>query len=82
MAMDNEFGAFRLKKDTVEFLKDLKQAYELAYEETFTNDEFIQQVAASVEEGDVAVWEIYCAIQQQKEELAAKTKEIKARNSK
>lgn len=79
MAKDNEYGAFRLKKDTVEFLQTMKQAFEVSYGKKFSNDEFIRQMAASVEDGDIAVWEIYCTIEQQKEELAAKAREIKAR---
>ena len=31
MAKDSEYGAFRLKKETVEFLQTMKQAFELAY---------------------------------------------------
>ena len=81
MAKDSEYGAFRLKKETVEFLQTMKQAFELAYGKKFTNDEFIHQMAASVEEGDVYVWELYCTIEMQKDELAAKAKEIKARTS-
>ena len=82
MATESEYGAFRLKKDTVEFLQTMKQAFELSYDKKFTNDEFIRQMAASVEDGDVAVWEIYCTMEMQKEELAAKAKEIRERNSK
>ena len=82
MAKESEYGAFRLKKDTVEFLQSMKQAFELSYDKKFTNDEFIRQMAASVEEGDVAVWEIYCTMELQKEELAAKAKAIRERNSK
>ena len=81
MAKENEFGAFRLKKETVEFLQTMKQAFELSYGKKFTNDEFIHQMAASVEEGDVNVWELYCTIEMQKDELAAKAREIKARTS-
>ena len=62
------YGAFRLKKETVEKLKLLKQAFELSYDRDFSNDEFIKQMAASVEEGDVAVWEFFCKLQELKEE--------------
>lgn len=82
MATESEYGAFRLRKDTLEFLQTMKQAFELSYGKKFTNDEFVKQMAASVEEGDVAVWEIYCTMELQKEELAAKAKEIRERNSK
>ena len=81
MAKESEYGAFRLKKETVEFLQTMKKAFELSYGKKFTNDEFIRQMAASVEEGDVNVWELYCTIEMQKDELAAKAGEIKARSS-
>lgn len=81
MTNESDYGAFRLKKETVDFLKTLKQAFELSYDKSFSNDEFIRQMAASVEEGDVAVWEIFCTIMQQKDELAAKAKEIRDRKS-
>ena len=82
MATESEYGAFRLRKDTLEFLQTMKQAFELSYGKKFTNDEFVKQMAASVDEGDVGVWEIYCTMELQKEELAAKAKEIRERNSK
>ena len=82
MTTENEYGAFRLKKDTVVFLQTMKQAFELSYDKKFTNDEFIRQMAASVEDGDASVWEIYCTIEQQKDELAEKAREIRERNSK
>ncbi len=82
MATENEYGAFRLKKDSVEFLQRMKQAFELSYGKKYTNDEFIRQMAASVEEGDVGVWDIYCTLEQQKEELAAKVEKIRANKTK
>lgn len=71
------FSAFRLKKETVKFLQDMKQAFELSYGKEFNNDEFIRQMAASVKGGDPACWEIFCKLQMtQKElaEMAAKTR--------
>lgn len=69
MTRDNEYGALRVKTDTIESLKDLKAAFEVSYGRKFTNDEFIRQMAASVEEGDPGVWEIYCRIQTTQKEL-------------
>lgn len=77
MAKDNEYGALRVKTDTVEFLKDLKAAYELSYGSKFTMDEFLRQMAASVEDGDPAVWEIHCKMQTQKDELKRIAEETK-----
>ena len=69
------YGAFRLKKETVEFLKTMKQAFELSYGKPFTNDEFIKQMAASVEDGDVAVWEVFCELSETLDELKRKAKQ-------
>ena len=73
--MGNDFSAFRLKKETVETLQTLKQAYEICYDKPFTNDEFILQLTASVEEGDVAVWETYCELSEKLDELKRRAKE-------
>ena len=81
MEKKEKFGAFRLKQSTIDYLQSLKQAFELSYEKDFTNDEFIKKLAASVEEGDVAVWEIFCTIEEQKEALAAKAEEVRANHS-
>lgn len=70
--MAKEYGAYKLEKSTIEFLRRMKMAFELSYEKEFTNDEFIRQMAASVEDGDLAVWEIYCELDQTMERLAAK----------
>lgn len=70
----SEFSAFRLKKETVKFLQDFKQAFELCYGKEMSNDDFIRQALASVEAGDPAVWETYGQIlesQQRLEMIAA-----------
>lgn len=64
------FSAFRLKKETINCLQDLKKSFELSYGRDFSNDEFIHQLVASVEDGDVAVWEIFCKLQMTQKELA------------
>ena len=76
-----DYGAIRLKKETIEFLKTLKQAFELSYGKSFTNDEFIRQMAASVEDGDVAVWETYCEIEMKKDEIRERAREIREKHS-
>lgn len=69
------YGSLRIKTETIEFLKEMKEAFEASYQKRFTMDEFIRQMAASVEEGDQGVWEIYCIKQVQKDELKAKIEE-------
>lgn len=71
----NAFSAFRLKKDTVKFLQDMKRAFEISYGREFSNDEFIHQLSASISKGDPSTWEIFnklINIQKELEELAAK----------
>lgn len=72
--MGNDYSAFRLKKETVETLQMLKQAYEICYDKPFTNDEFVNQLTASVEDGDVTVWETYCELSQKLDELKQRAK--------
>lgn len=69
---DYSFGTIRLKKDTVDFLKDMKEAFEASYGSKFTMDGFIRQMAASVEAGDPGVWDVFCTIKAQKDELREK----------
>ena len=75
MTKEIEYGAFRLKKETVEYLKVMKKAFELSYAKDFSNDEFIKQMAASVEDGDVAVWETFCELNEKLDELKEKAKQ-------
>lgn len=73
--MENKYGTFRLKKETIDFLQTLKQAFEYCYGKSFTNDEFIKQMAASVEDGDVAVWETFCELSANLEDIKQRAKE-------
>ena len=70
-----KYGALRLQEETLDDLRTLKQAFEITYGKSFTNDEFIKQMAASVEDGDIAVWETYCELSDKLEELKARAKE-------
>lgn len=77
------FSAFRLKKETIRFLQDLKKAFELSYGKEFNNDDFIQQLAASVEAGDPACWEVFCKLKttdKEIAEMAAKARELATKN--
>ena len=73
------FSAFRLKKDTVKYLQDLKRAFEISYGREFSNDDFINQ--ASVKNGDPSVWEIFNKLkdtQKELEEMAAENRKSKS----
>lgn len=82
MKSNNEYGSIRVKLSTIDFLKDMKEAFEASYGKKFTMDEFIRQMAASVEEGDPGVWDIYCLKVSQKEELEKKIEEIRGKERK
>lgn len=58
--VDSEGESLILNRDTIERLFALKNAYESVYNRVFDLDGFLIQMSASVEEGDVAVWEEYC----------------------
>jgi transcriptional regulator with XRE-family HTH domain len=58
--VDREGNTLTLKRETVELLMNMKKAYEEVYNRQFDLDGFIEQMSASVEGGDVAVWEEYC----------------------
>ena len=66
--MKSDYGNLRLKKDTIALLKEFKEAYSLCYGKPFTFDGVVRQLFSSVEEGDVAVWEVFCLRRQQNEE--------------
>ncbi len=62
-----EYGALRLKKDTIECLKDVKLAFESSYLQRFTYDEFVRKLVECIEDAEPAVWETYCQVVEKKE---------------
>ena len=60
MEIDEDCDSIRLERDTIRRLIVMKKAYEDVYNKEFTWDSFLEQMSASVEEGDIAVWEEYC----------------------
>ena len=36
------YSAFRLRKETVKYLQELKEAFQITYQKDCTNDEFIR----------------------------------------
>lgn len=60
MKIDTDREQITLRRETIERLVALKNAYEKVYNRIFGLDDFLIQLTASVEEGDVAVWEEYC----------------------
>ena len=62
VAKRQPYGAVRLRRNTVEYLKDAKLAFESSYMRRFTFDEFIRKLVACVEDAEPAVWEALCLI--------------------
>ena len=61
--LDIDVCSFSVEKETMVYLMSLKRAFESTYGKDFTIDDFLIQMSASVEEGDCAVWEEFCKIQ-------------------
>jgi len=57
-----EFGNFRVSKKTIETLSKLKIAFESCYARHITNDDLIQKLIDCVEDGDEAVYQLFCDI--------------------
>lgn len=72
--MESTYGTFRLKRETLEYLQTLKKAFELCYGKSLTNDELVKKMAASVEDGDVAVWETFCELNEKYDDLKERAK--------
>ncbi len=70
-----KYTGFRLKKETMKELVDLRKAYSLSYGKDFSNDEFVHQLIASVEGGDPSVWDFFCQLREVSEKLEMKARE-------
>ena len=57
MDRKDEYVSVRVKRSTKETLSELMEAYSVCYGKPFTFDAVVNQMVASIEEGDVAVWE-------------------------
>ena len=62
------YGSLRLSKETIESLKDLHLAFEVAYLRPLSNDLFIQRLIDTVRQGDPTVWEAYQEILSKRED--------------
>jgi hypothetical protein len=60
--IDTHGESLILKRNTIDHLMKMMKAYEIAYNRTFDLDTFLVKMSASVEEGDIAVWEEYCKL--------------------
>lgn len=62
MELDQDSNSITLEPQTIDYLVKMKTAFETIYGKSFTIDEFLMQMSASVEEGDVAVWDEMCKL--------------------
>lgn len=70
------FGTLRLPQSTLSDIDILHTAFEKSYGEKMTNQRFVEQLIASVEDGDPNVWEVFCAIKSNEAELNARINKI------
>ena len=56
---ETKFGCFRIPQEMINTLNDYKSCYQVVYGKKFTNAELIQHLLDCVEEGDIAVHEMY-----------------------
>lgn len=60
--VDSNAEYITLERETIDSLMLMKKAFEKTYAKTFSLDTFLMQMSASVEEGDIAVWEEFCKL--------------------
>ena len=60
--LDTDGNTLTLEPQTIAHLARMKSAFETIYNKSFSIDEVIIQMSASVEEGDVAVWDEMCRL--------------------
>ena len=71
------FKAIRVPEALMEDIKVLKSAYEECYGRKMTYEDVLRQMMASIEDGDPAVYEMYCAMQTSRQEMQEKIKSLK-----
>lgn len=71
------FKAIRVPEALMEDIKVLKSAYEECYGKKMTYEDVLRHMMASIEDGDPAVYEMYCAIQTSRQEMQEKIKALK-----
>lgn len=71
------FKAIRVPEALMEDIKVLKSAYEECYGKKMTYEDVLRQMMASIEDGDPAVYEMYCAMQTSRQEMQEKIKALK-----
>lgn len=71
------FKAIRVPETLMEDMKVLKSAYEESYGKKMTFEDVLRQMIASIEKGEPAVYEMYCAMQTSRQEMQVRIKALK-----
>ena len=71
------FKSIRVPEPLMEDMKALKSAFEECNGKKMTFEDVIRTMMASVEEGNPAVWEMYCTIQASREEMQERINALK-----
>ena len=71
------FKAIRVPESLMEDMKVLKSAYEECYGKKMTFEDVLRQMIASIEDGDPAVYKMYCTILSSRQEMQEKIKALK-----
>lgn len=71
------FKSIRVPEPLMEEMKVLKSAYEECYGKKMTFEDVIRKMMSSIEDGDPAVWEMFCTIQSSREEMQEKINALK-----
>ena len=71
------FKAIRVPESLMEDIKVLKNAYEESYGKKMTFEDVLRQMMASMEDGDPAVYEMYCAMQTSRQEMQERIKALR-----
>ena len=66
MEKEKDYRSFRLSKEMIATLKDIRFAFEACYLEKLSNDQLVQKLIDCIEDGDPGVWENYCRIREKK----------------
>ncbi len=71
------FKAIRVPESLMEDMKVLKRAFEESYGKKMTFEDVLRQMIASIEDDDPSVYEIYCTMQNSRQEMQEKINALK-----
>ena len=62
-----KYVSLRVSEDTMDWIKDIRMAFEAYYLRRFTFDELMEKLRDCVENAEPGVWEKYCEVESKKE---------------